>query len=434
MQKWNFKWHLKAGLMAALLAISTAAQAQPMASVKAMGMGGTSVAYGQDSLTAFYNPATAGEVETRYDLEFDGRWTEKKLQLSDRPAGFQSGHFNNTDRWNYYGAAGFNYRFGCCNEWAFGTQWNNYDQIRTRYRQPLLDFSGENLDGSAAGRNLQFNYRAEALTFTGAYSLDECHTFGIGLNVYFSWLNLQGLNIFADPDFTNSANNFTDRGDDEASGVGVTLGYLGRFFCDQLAVGLAWSPKVHMGQFRKYKGFLADHRIDIPETFRLGVAYDLDCCTTFAADYEFRRYSGVHSLSNNFLGDRDLFDPRFGEHGGPGFGWNDQSVLKLGLDYQYSDCMNVRLGYRWEQSPQRRQSSDTYLNLLTQQVIENHLTFGFTYDWDCCSELSYFADWGIVDHKKAFSPEIASNFDTASGKEHFESQSFATGIAWGQRF
>ncbi len=79
MRNWNIKWQLKAGMFAALLAISAGAQATPYCSIKALGMAGACVARGQDSLTAFFNPATAAEVDTRYDLEFVARWDNKKL-------------------------------------------------------------------------------------------------------------------------------------------------------------------------------------------------------------------------------------------------------------------------------------------------------------------------------------------------------------------
>ncbi len=310
-----------------------------------------------------------------------------------------------------------------------GTQWNNYDQIRTQYKQPLTDFGGDD-----ATRNLKFNYRTEALTFAGAYNWNESQSFGIGVNVYFSWLQIQGFEFFDDIGLVSDPGYFSDNGNSGATGVGVTLGYLGRFFCDQLAVGFAWSPKVHMGEFSKYRGLLADHRIDIPETYRVGLAYDWDCATTIAADYEFRRYSRVHSLANSFPGSGPVFGPEFGTSDGPGFGWSDQSTVKVGVNYAWSDCLVARLGYRWEQSPIRNQTTATALNVLTQQVIQNYLTFGATYNWDYCSEISLFGEWGIRGHKRSALPVIAAGGDVIGGRLHFESQSFATGISWGQQF
>ncbi len=431
MRNWNIKWQLKAGIFAALLAISSAAQAEPYCSVKALGMAGACVAHSQDSLTAFFNPATAAETETRYDLEFLTRWDNKKLVVGPRLDPTRvSGHFHNEHKWDFYGSGGVNYRFGECDDWAAGIQWNNYDHIQTQFNTPIVDFSG------ATGQDPSFNYRVEALTFTGAYRFNEKHTFGIGVNVYFSWLSTHGLTEFADPVLSSAPGFVTNQGRDEATGVGVTLGWQGRFCDDRATFGVSYSPRVTMGDFSKYRGFVAGHSIDIPETFRFGVSYRMNCCNLIALDYEHRGYSRVKAWHNRFPSDGATFGPTFGDNSGPGFAWKDQNIVRLGLEIPLDPCRTVRFGYRFEQQPWAHSSgTQTALNALTMNCVENYLTTGFTYNLGPCSELSLFAEWGINGTAKGQWPEIGTGgtiFESAV--THYQEQKFATGISFGQRF
>ena len=434
MHKKIYKWCARAGLAGLLLTAGASLNAETIASVKAMGMGGAAVAYGQDAITSFYNPATAVTVDTRADAGIGGLWKNGEVRISEHtnPA-LSVGTFHTEDNWRVWGEVGVNYRLGCCDEFAVGAQWNNYDSIYTQYGAPIVDFSG-----IISPQKPSFDYRTEVLTFTGAYQLCNGHAFGVGLNVYFSWLDIKGLGAFASSPFSVDPGRFTNKGSDESTGVGVTLGWLGSFCDDAVKLGFTYSPRVHMDKFDDYRGLLAGgHSLDIPETFRLGASYNLCDAVVFAGDWEFRRYSRIKAWANPFWGDGDDIGGLFGTSNGPGFGWEDQWILKLGVETAVNDCLVARFGFRHEESPIRtRGGTDTVLNALTLDVVQNFLTAGLTYHLTPCSEISTYVEYGCMNHARANWPSIDDGETELinPGKLRFEQTTASFGIAYGQRF
>lgn len=413
------------------LAIPIGAHAMPIASIKAMGMGRTSVAYGQDAITSFFNPATAATVETRIDAGLTVQWSRGTLELRNRPSPvFQSGSLQTASMWDAFVDLGVNFRLGHCEEWAVGLQWNNYDLINTRFRSHLTDFSGTGRDA----RNLNFHYRVDALTATGAYNLNENHSFGVGLNIYLSWLRASGLEHFVDNQLSVNPNNITDLGGDNANGIGVTLGWVGTFLSDTLSVALAYSPRVHMGHFDTYSGLLPTHSLDIPQTFRAGLAYQWNEATVLASDFEYRRYSHVASWNNPFAASDARFSPLLGTGSSPGFGWQDNWAWKIGVDHALYDSLNVRAGYRHERAPVRSGTTDTAFNALTLQTVQDYLSWGLTWKPTCAIELSYFSEVGFHHSVKGAFPNIADSTEWASADTSYGRTSFLLGLSYGYSY
>lgn len=418
-------------LIVSLCGFVSQAEAVSYASVKAMGMGGACVAYGQDAITGYFNPATAIQVADRVDLGLYFQIPKRTLGLTDRvPATAQSGNFKTTHVTDAYGDIGLNYRFGCCCEWAFGAQWNNYDHIHNHFRNELTDYS------AGSGAKTKFNYRTEVLTGTLAYELDERHTIGLSVNTYFSWLDVTGLDRIATPTLSADPPAVTNQHVDHATGLGMTVGWLGNFFCDRLVVGFAYSPRVIMGDFLNYRGLLATKAIDIPETVRFGAAVSFDECTVMAADAELRRYSRVRSLSNQFPGPGPVFPGLFGTPEGPGFGWSDQWVAKVGLQREYAYGLTARIGYRYEQSPiPRNGGTDTSLNALTLRTTEHYVTGGFTWALDPWSELSAFGEYGFLGQIRSQSPAIGTAGNGwPGGNQRFNGSAVSLGLAYGYNY
>lgn len=65
-----------------------------------------------------------------------------------------------------------------------------------------------------------------------------------------------------------------------------------------------------------------------------------------------------------------------GADNGPGFGWNDITVEKAGIDYKVRPTRTVRGGYDHSGLPFG--SSQTFFNMLAPAVVQNHLTAGAT--------------------------------------------------------
>ena len=177
-----------------------------------------------------------------------------------------------------------------------------------------------------------------------------------------------------------------NQGRDSSTGMGVRLGYLGQL-SDSVSVGASFSPKIDMSRFKKYGGLFAGNGdFDIPENFSVGVAVKVTPAVQVALDYQRINYSGVRSIGNGSLAN---FANGFGAANGPGFGWQDVKVAKVGVQWQVNPAWTLRAGYNIGSNPVR--ADDVYLNILAPGVVRSHLTVGATYAWSPKEELTVAA-------------------------------------------
>lgn len=82
--------------------------------------------------------------------------------------------------------------------------------------------------------------------------------------------------------------------------------------------------------------------------------------------------------------------------------WEDQNVMMIGTEYQYSNKLALRAGANLSSNP----VPDTTLNALFPAIIENHYTAGFGYE---------MSDSSVVDFSLTYAPEVsATNPATAA--------------------
>jgi long-chain fatty acid transport protein len=62
---------------------------------------------------------------------------------------------------------------------------------------------------------------------------------------------------------------------------------------------------------------------------------------------------------------------------GAGFGWEDMTTYKIGLEYAFSESNTFRFGYSTGDQP--IQSADVLFNILAPGVMEEHFTVGWTH-------------------------------------------------------
>jgi long-chain fatty acid transport protein len=171
------------------------------------------------------------------------------------------------------------------------------------------------------------------------------------------------------------ASGFNDPGESWSTGAGVRVGYLGHFG-SALTIGAFYQTKVWTGKFGKYAGLFADAGgFDVPASWGGGVALKATDRLTLGADVKRIEYSGVASVGDSLA---PLFSGvPFGAAGGPGFGWQDITVFKLGASYVVNPSLTVRAGYGHSGNPVP--ASQTLLNILAPGVVQNHFTLGATY-------------------------------------------------------
>ena len=142
-----------------------------------------------------------------------------------------------------------------------------------------------------------------------------------------------------------------------------------------LFIGASYQTKIFMSEFDDYRGLFAEQGdFDIPSNWTVGVAYRVTPALTVLADVQTIYYSEVDSIGNPLL--NNLFSSRLGSDTGAGFGWDDMTVFKLGVQWQSSEEWIWRGGFSYGEQP--IPSSEVLFNILAPGVIEYHATLGVT--------------------------------------------------------
>jgi long-chain fatty acid transport protein len=263
---------------------------------------------------------------------------------------------------------------------------------------------------------------------TLSYKLSDHHAIGIAPLIGVQQFSIEGAQAFAG--FSNSPADVSNRGRDTSYGFGVRVGWFGQI-TEALSLGAAYSTKVYMTEFDKYKGLFADEGdFDMPENFNVGLAFRITPKLLVAADYQRINYSGVKAVGNpssNLLacagGNAAAC---LGGSNGAGFGWADVNVWKLGVQYQMNDRLALRGGYNHSDNP--IEAKDVTINILAPGVVQDHVTLGLSYAVGKSGELT-------VSYMHAFENSVTgasffNNFGVPAGSETIKMQQDAIGVAY----
>lgn len=361
--------------------------------MKALGMGGASVAMSDNAFAGANNPATAAFTDSRADLGVN--------VFSPKRSVTQSGNTTQSDR-SAFLIPEFGYLSSANGPLTYGLTVYGNGGMNTDYPTPVLGGPG------ATGVNLEqliiapvASYKISAETSVGVSPLLVRQTFSAkGL-----------LNSFG----VQSA------GNDTSTGLGVRVGVYTKL-SDGVSLGASYSPKTNMSKFEKYAGLFAEQgKFDIPANYAIGVAVDVSSRIKVAADYQKIQYSGVRAIANASLAN---FVNGLGAANGPGFGWTDVNVLKLGAQWKYSETLTLRIGYNRTTNPV--QAADVMFNILAPGVITKHYTLGATYQVAKNSELT----WAYM-----YAPENSvSGFDMSSNPTTIRMSQQSLGVQYSWKF
>lgn len=178
---------------------------------------------------------------------------------------------------------------------------------------------------------------------------------------------------------SSNAGALTNNGYDDAFGYGIRIGYLGKI-TPAVTIGAAYASKMNFEEFDDYAGLFAEQGdFDIPENYNVGVSWQATPKVRLALDYQRINYSDINSVGNpvsNLL----VLGNLLGTNNGPGFGWDDIDVWKLGVEYKHSNNWTFRAGYSHNDNPINGSDlGEVMFNILAPAVIEDHITLGFTY-------------------------------------------------------
>jgi long-chain fatty acid transport protein len=387
--------------------------------VKSQGMGGVGIALPQDALAAAINPAGTALVGDRLDLGLTIFAPRRGAEIRGNAFGPDQQYDGDGDKTFYIPEVGYTKQLSAAT--GVGVAVYGHGGMNTEYESnPYARFGAT----GTAGVDLAQLF----VTPSVAHKLGERHAVGVALNLAYQRFEARGLGAFAP--FSASPDNLSDRGYDSSTGWGVRVGWTGQLTND-LTLGATWASKTRMSDFDRYRGLFADGGgFDIPANYGIGAAWKLTPALTLAADIKRIEYSDVDSvgnpLSNLFTGNA------FGSANGPGFGWRDINVYKIGASYAYSDRLTVRAGYSHNDQP--IPADQTFLNILAPGTIQDHLTLGATWLTAGGGELSLAYTHGFRQEVKGsgsippgFPP---GGFGGGEANIHLEENILAIAYAW----
>lgn len=408
--------------------------------LKAKGMGGAATAMADDTMGGANNPASMVWVGNRLDVGIDWFSPKREASRTDATSGTA---FSEKSGSNNFLVPEFGYNHMMSADMSLGVTVYGNGGMNSAYK------SGTNtnctgLPGGSAGVNplcgtgeLGVNLEQLIIAPTLAYKFNSANSVGVSPLIGYQHFRANGLSLFGNFGFSSDANNLTNKGHDQATGWGVRVGWLGKI-SDTVTLGAAYSSKIDMSKFDKYKGLFADQGdFDIPENYNIGIAFKATPAMTVAVDYQRISYSGVKAIANaqnNLLSTAPMGGTDatrlLGGSNGAGFGWGDVDVWKIGLEYQYSNALTLRAGYNHGDNPIK--SSDVTFNILAPGVVQDHYTLGATYSLDKSSEVT--VSYMHAQEKSVTGNSFFQNFGATGATETIKMYQNSLGVAYGMKF
>ncbi|HFC93028.1 MAG TPA: hydrocarbon degradation protein [Leucothrix mucor] len=338
-------------------------------------MGGAAVGNPVNTMSMATNPASASFIGDGWDVELE---LFKPNRTVTRTAGLPSKTFKGNEK-SIFVIPGGGYKKQLNNKYAVGVAVYGNGGMNTEFKSGPSFISSGAAGFPPAGTEIPFsrstahsgiNLEQLFVSPTLGIKLNENHGVGVSLNLVYQQFKAQGLGSLAGN--SSSPSNFTGKGTDSATGVGATVGWMGKL-SDTTTMGASYRLETKMGKFKKYKGLFPNQgRMNVPAAFTIGLSHQATPKTKLAIDLQQIYYSKLDSIGNSSTNGK-----KFGETNGPGFGWDDQTIIKLGIKHQLNPKLALMGGYNHGDSPVK--AEDTFFGALTPAVVEDHLSLGFEY-------------------------------------------------------
>ena len=394
--------------------------------IKSKGMGGTGVAFSQDALAAATNPAGMVLVGSRFDIgvEYFKPNREAQSSFNSSPVGGNSWYDGNDIPAFLVPELGYNHMLD--DTMSVGVSVYGNGGMNTDYGTGIYSSNPLGLnDQTETGINLAQLFIAP----TFAMKINEQHAFGVSLNLIRQTFEAKGLSDFCgftDPGgpagCADGTEGLSEQGQDVSMGYGIRIGWVGQIN-DMIALGATYQSRSEMSEFKKYDQLFAEQGdFDIPANYAIGIKIQAAPTTTIAFDIEQIMYSEIKAIANPNNG---WTGGILGEDDGPGFGWEDMTVFKLGVQHQFSKAFEARIGYVYGEQP--IPEGETQFNVIAPAVVESHLTLGGTWTLSNGAEVSGYYMHAFENTVNGDSPTNPQD----AGHGNLRMSQDAIGIAYG---
>jgi long-chain fatty acid transport protein len=366
------------------------------------GMGGVTIAYQGDAVALGGNPAGSAFMHDRVDVGVDIFRPIRSADLDFGPGGTFS--YDGSDK-KWFALPEFGYRHGINDKIAVGVSVFGNGGMNSSYKPGIPLFNGAlgpAPNAPATGPTTGINLMQLFVVPSASYKINDDHAIGLGVNLVAQGFEAKGLAGFTG--FTSNPAKFTDNGTEWSYGAGLRLGWVGKVTPD-LTIGATYQSRTWMTEFDDYAGLFAEQGdFDVPSNFGIGAAWQATPELLVAADVMRINYSEVDSIGNS-INNLLLAGAPLGASNGPGFGWEDVTVIKLGVEYQFDPKLTLRAGWNYGES-QIPGNQETLFNVLAPATVEHHLTLGGT--WQVNPDMAITAAY-----MHAFEKEIDGTFPPA---------------------
>lgn len=361
---------------------------------KSVAMGGAAIGNPQDALAGAVNPAAVGVVGNRFELGTELFRPTAKSSLGDMEQDSVATHH---DSLNFFIIPHIGYSLVLSPDLTFGFSFVGAGGGGSRYQKNLYN-NVVNPGSADVNKPLGISLDIAQMNPTLALRFHDKHYVGGTLVLSFQKFRAIGLGYFANFTQTGTTTTtLTDNGNDYAYGAGLRLGYLGKFMDDRLMLGAMATSKIYMTKFDKYSDLFAEQGdLDTPAILGIGLGFKLTPKLTTALDITYTMYEDVAAIGNAppATGANGTIFPvgeqnRLGKDDGLGFGWQNQTVFKLGLAYDLSEAVVLRTGWNYGKSPIPSDNGALLFNIVAPATTQNHFTLGATYRSDPKTEWSF---------------------------------------------
>ncbi|MGO8953525.1 MAG: OmpP1/FadL family transporter [Rhodomicrobium sp.] len=355
---------------------------------------GAGVAYSQDAMAISLNPAGLVNVDDQVALGISAFMPFRSYSAGNSPFGAAydavtpGDHDSNND---IFGIPNFAWTHHLGSDTVLGAGLYGNGGMNTTWpvavfpaacKNPLnCPGGGFNFGSAPTGVDLQQAFMSVSLSQRfGQVSV------GVAPILAMQTFKATGLGAFAG--YTVNPSALSDNGFAFSYGGGVRAG-IEYDYSPDLHFAVAGSSRIYMTDFDVYKGlFAGGGAFDIPATITAGLSYNVRPNVTVMLDYKHIFYSDIPSIANPLTNLSSLGIP-FGASNGPGFGWQDINIYKLGLEWRYDPRWTFRAGYSYNDEPIT--ARDVMVNILAPGVVQNHITGGFKYAWSEKIDLEFAA-------------------------------------------
>ncbi|MBW6453060.1 MAG: outer membrane protein transport protein [Methyloprofundus sp.] len=392
-------------------------------------MAGIGAALPQDAIVSAVNPAGLVHVGDRLDIELELFNPRREYTVSGEPTlqpgafPLDSGRFKSSQDLFLVPTIGWSYQLS--DHQAIGLAMYGSGGMNTNFEpanNPICPPGSAGTGTFCAGRT-GVDLAQGFLVATYAHSLfDGKLSLGLSPILAVQAFKANGFGSFAA--FSADSQALSNKGRDYSVGGGFRIGVLGEPL-PGLRLGASYKSRIWMSRFNKYSGLFAEQGdFDIPDSFNIGISWDVTERITTAFDVEHIRYSAIKSIGNKLL--PNLQQARLGDNNGAGFGWQDMTIYKFGALWRPNDDWTLRGGVSYGKQP--ISSSQVLFNIAAPGVQEWHITAGFSRKlWDN-DEVSFAFMYSPSKSVKGANP-LSPSQDIELAMDQFSWQ-----LAWSRQF